>query len=253
MKRLLCVLFAVIMLLLAGCGFVQSAVAGQSAPDGKNIDSYQLTEDGTIAAPDGTEYESVCVEGFLELLGRKTLVGVVKGEEGQKSYGFENGLYACEQDTDRVMLLRYMPESEWGVFYRKKTAPLLDYSLQNCVRLELIGYHEIEFHSDENMYSAGAEHINCGKGIAGKGNVTAFFESVMAVGPAVGLYALAENEDGTPDNCYGYGTIYGYFEGETAAAIPFNVTSYNNKAYSIMIDNVEYALPIEYLELLREP
>ncbi len=247
MKRLLCVLFVSITLLFTGYGFVQSTVA-QPDPDGKNLDYYQLKDDGTIVAPDGTKYVSVCVEGFLELMGKKTRIGVVAGEEGHKSYGFENGLYVCEQDTDHVMLLRYMPESEWGVFYRKKTAPPLDYSLQNCVRLELVGYQELQ--SDQNMYSAGADHITCGKGIVGREKVAAFFKAVMSAGPAVGLNESVEKEDGTPENIYAYGNIYGFFEGETAAVIPFCVTTYDDKAFSVMIDNVDYVLPTEYLEQL---
>lgn len=249
MKKVFVVMLAAAIAVMTGCGVKQLDPQRLAGAGGKGLEAYRLNTDGTILAPDGVEYVFVCHEGFLELLGKKTRVGIIEGEEDQKGYGFALGLYACEQDTDRVMLLRYMQDSEWGMIYRKKTSPALDYSYQNCVRLELVGYQELQ--SDENMYSAGAEHINCGRGIAGRGKVADLFSAILSSGPATGLFELVEKEDGTLENCYGYGKIYGYFEGENAAVVPFSVTSYDDKAFSVMIDNVEYELPENYLRQLE--
>ncbi len=248
MKKACIILLCAAIVVLSGCGLIPAMSHGQ-AGNGHNLDTYQLKSEGTIVAPDGSEYVFVCNEGFLELLGRKTRVGIIEGEEDQKGYGFALGLYACEQDADRVMLLRYMQDSEWAMIYRKKTSPALDYSYQNCVRLELVGYQELQ--SDENMYTAGAEHINCGKGITGREKVIDFFDEIMTAGPVAGLDELVKKDDGTLENCYEYGKIYGYFEGENAAVLPFAVTSYDDKAFSVMIDNVEYELPGNYLRQLE--
>ena len=68
-----------------------------------------------------------------------------------------------------------------------------------------------------------------------------------------GLYDLIEKPDGTLENCYLYGVIYGFFEEEPNLALRMEVTSYNDMAYSINMDDNEYVLPPEWLQKLIDP
>lgn len=208
---------------------------------------FSENENGDIIALDGTEYIYLCNEGSLELLGRKQLIGKISGENASEPYGFDIGLYACEHDTDKVMLLRYMPNNEWGSFYRKKSEPMIDITGKGLIRLEFISYQE---ESPQYMYSVGSEHIACGKGISGKENVSDFFKDILAgeTAEAAGLYDKISDVDGTI--CYELGKVYGFYQGENAAVKPYEVWSFDDKDYSITIDDVQYVLPKEYLEKL---
>ena len=68
-----------------------------------------------------------------------------------------------------------------------------------------------------------------------------------------GLYDLVKAPDGRLENCYKMGKVYGCFKDEPNLAVSFSVTSFNDKAYSIRLDNTyEYVLPEKWLaELIK--
>ena len=53
------------------------------------------------------------------------------------------------------------------------------------------------------------------------------------------------------ENCYTYAVIYGFFEEEPNLAIRIDVTSYNDLAYSVCIENKEYVLPNDWVQRLN--
>jgi len=62
---------------------------------------------------------------------------------------------------------------------------------------------------------------------------------------------LVKQPDGMLENCYIYGVLYGFFAEEPNLAVRMEITSYNDLAYSISIEEKEYALPAEWLERLK--
>ncbi len=248
MPKRVCAMLLLSVIFLAGCTFdysvfldrVISKAQDTEAGDGNataGIELFSIKDDGSIVAPDGSEYSFVGNEGFLDLVGRRKLIGKIRDEEDQDIYGIiETGLYACQQDVNRVMLLRYRPDSEWGSFYRKKTASVVAISIDNCERLEFVGYREDEI--------AAVKHISCRDGIANKEDITEFLFMIKSAETVqdVGLYEAEPLE-----NCYEIGKVYGFFTGENTLVVSYPVTSFDDQAYSIMIDNTEYVLPKEYL------
>jgi hypothetical protein len=232
-------IMVLVIFLIVGCNSGNQAVSASASSTFHDADMEYFSEkEGALVAPDGTVYVFLGIEGSVGLLGNKKLIGKIEGEDDSEPYGFDIGLYACEQDTDRDMLLRYLPQNEWGSYYRKRTAPSLDISYMNCTRLEFVADMEM---SQQNMYTAGAEHFSCGNGIVGMDSVVDFFQNVKSGKTAneAGLYTGNR-----------IGTAYGFFTGENAAVVCFPVDSYNDKAYTIMIDNVVYVLPYDYLAQL---
>ena len=51
-------------------------------------------------------------------------------------------------------------------------------------------------------------------------------------------------------NCYVYGYVCGVLQEDVNFVIPLEVMSFDDKAYSIRIDNVEYVLPQEWIDKL---
>ncbi|MBR5188338.1 MAG: hypothetical protein IKW18_07695, partial [Clostridia bacterium] len=65
-----------------------------------------------------------------------------------------------------------------------------------------------------------------------------------------GLYDLVKQPDGMLKNCYVYGYVCGVVQDALNLVIPLEVTSFDDKAYSIIIDDTEYVLPQEWIDQL---
>lgn len=64
---------------------------------------------------------------------------------------------------------------------------------------------------------------------------------------------MVKTPNGMLENCYVLGIVYGYFKDEPSLAIPFNVTSFNDEAFSICLDGTEeYVLPDKWLSELAK-
>ena len=241
MKQILCSLLAMIL-----------AFSSAIMPD-KCDAKYTLLDNGNIVAPDGTEYAHLANEGFVTTFGARSFFGKVKGDMRSPTHiaiGWKTGMYSCEGDPDLTILVRVVPNNEWLAYYRKVSLPALDLSPDNCVRFEFVAWKEI---IASKWYSPGVEHMTCSDGIKGKKNIKAFLADVRSQKSPeeAGLYDLVIRPDGRYENCYLYGTVYGYFKGETNLAIPFSVWSFNDKAYSIDLGNEgAFVLPDIWLRKL---
>ena len=65
-----------------------------------------------------------------------------------------------------------------------------------------------------------------------------------------GLYDLVKQPNGMLENCYVYGYVCGVIQEDVNIVIPLEVTSFDDKAYSITIDDIEYVLTQEWLNKL---
>ncbi len=181
-------------------------------------------------------------------MGDLAFVGSVQGEEKTSQHlglSYQTGMFAIKDaDTDNI-LIRYTPDNEWFAIYRKASLPNFDFSVDNCIRLEFvsgIGYIEED-----------AVHTTCGDGITDRSEISTFLSEIrMQKDPReAGLYDLIQKPDGMWENCYAYGVIYGFFAEEPNLAVRMNITSYNDLAYSISIEDKEYVLPAEWLQKLE--
>ena len=172
----------------------------------------------------------------------------VKGEAKTSQhlgYSYQTGLFSIKNNENNDILIRHTPNNEWFSIYRKASLPMFDYSVDNCIRLELVlGNRDIE--NDEI-------HTTCGDGIISKSEITEFLSDVRAQkNPReAGLYDLITKPNGTLENCYTYAVIYGFFEDEPNLAIRMYVTSYNDLAYSVSIEGKTYVLPEVWIQRLQ--
>ena len=216
-------------------------------PDPSGI--FTELENGNIVASDGTEYEHLAMEGLLEAFGSRTFLGKVKGEKPYNSHLMvsadrPSGLFSLEGYPNQDVLLRVYPDSEWYAFFRKTSLPALDRSIDNCVRFELI---------PGKYFEPGIEHMTCGEGVKGEEEIKAFLAEVRSQKSPeeAKLYDLVRKPDGLYENCHIY-PGYGHFADEPFLAIPFHVTSYNDKAYSISLGDAAYVLPEKWYRALTE-
>jgi hypothetical protein len=213
-------------------------------------DLYRLLNNGNIIAPDGTEYVFFASEGFITTFGEKKLLGKIAGEK-VKLYHLdgsrETGMYSCD-DTNFDILCRIKPDSEWRIYYRKVSLPIIDLRIKNCVRLEFIS-QRILF---KNNISPERSHIFCNDGIINTDEINLFINELknQKSPQEAGLYDMIRKENGVLENCYLLGCIYGYFDNETNLAITFDVWSFNDLAYSVDTDFGKYVLTLEWLEKL---
>ncbi len=204
-------------------------------PDGP---VFQKLGNEKYRSPAGTEYEFLCNGGFLYYLGHPTLAGEASADQTQ--------FCSIQEDPTDHILIGFSEDSEWFSIYRRADLVAFDYSLENCVRLELFPFNYLT--------PVDPIHATCQEGITDPEEIAAFVSDVCSQKDPreAGLYDLARKPDGTLENCYSCAVIYGFFEEEPYLAIPMPVTSYNDLAYSVSIGNEEYVLPEEWLQKLRE-
>lgn len=205
---------------------------------------FEETESGILDTSSGTEYEFLTTEGTLRYFGELTFQGSVRGEKKftkHLSSWFKTGLFSVENDESHNILIRRHPDSEWSSIYRKSSLPEFDFSVDNCIRLELI--------------SGGRDviHLTCGDGITDKSEIAEFLTDIRSqqTEREADLFGLVTKPNGMLENCYTYASIYGFFEEEPNLAIRMSITSYNDLAYSVSIDGIDYVLPEEWLERLQ--
>lgn len=232
MSKLLCLL-TISLILLSGCG---------------HDDSFTLTDNGKLISDSGTEYILLANEGILYYLGNLEFQGSVKGEEKTSQhlgYSYQTGLFSIINDETDNILIRHSPDNEWFSIYRKASLTPFDFSVDNCIRLELVsGIGNLENDSI---------HVCCGDGINSKTEIAEFLSDVRAQKDPreAGLYDLITKPDGMLENCYTYAVIYGFFSDEPNLVIRMDITSYNDLAYSISIEGKEYVLPTTWIHRLQ--
>ena len=202
---------------------------------------FTKNENGNLVNSKGVEYEFLAGEGFLNYLGELEFVGSVEGEEKfsqHLGYTYQTGMFAIKEAENDNLLIRKMPNNEWFSIYRKTSLPKLDYSLENCVRLEFI----------KETYDASVSHTTCGDGITDKSEILSFIEEVRAQKSPqeAGLYDLVSQPNGWFESCYVCGAIYAFFGEEPNLVVIMQITSYNDLAYSISLDDHSYVLPTEW-------
>lgn len=210
--------------------------------------AFTQTEDGNLISVSGTEYEFLAYEYDLCYLGESTFCGRVKGEVKEfqhLGYTFQTGLFSIKDDETNNILIRHIPYNEWYSIYRKTSLPAFDFSVDNCIRFELI--------PELGLEESDAIHSTCGDGISSKSEIAEFLSDVRSQpNPReAGLYELAKNQDGKLENCYIGAMIYGFFEDEPNLAIRLRLTSYNDLAYSVSIEGKEYVLSEAWIQKLQ--
>ena len=210
------------------------------------ISVFSKNEKGNLVNEKGIEYEFLAGEAFLECIGELEFVGSVKGEEEFTSHLdglFKNGMYAIKGAENDNILIRQVPNSEWRAIYRKSSLPKMDYSLENSIRLEFIS----------EVYNMSDSHVTCGEGVVDKSTILSFLEDVKAQKSPeeAGLYDLVKQPNGMLENCYVCGAICAFFEEEPNLAVKMNITSYNDLAYSISIENKSYVLPTKWFKAIQ--
>ena len=202
---------------------------------------FTKNENGNLVNSKGVEYEFLAGEGFLNYLGELEFVGSVEGEESfsqHLGYTYQTGMFAIKEAENDNLLIRKMPNNEWFSIYRKTSLPKLDYSLENCVRLEFI----------TEIYNAPVSHTTCNDGITDKSKILSFIEDIRTQKSPeeAGLYDLVRQPNGIFENCYVCGAIYAFFEEEPNLVVIMQITSFNDLAYSISIEDNSYVLPTEW-------
>lgn len=201
---------------------------------------------GNIVDASGTEYVFLAFEGRVVSLGRQTFAGRVNGEKESFRHlasRIQTGMFSCEGDPEKRILIRNVPDCEFQAYYRKAALPPLDLSPEHCIRLELL----------KGSLPDKAAHRTCDGGLNGKDQIAAFLTEIRSqqTAEAAGLYKQVRRSDGSLENCYRYGVVYGFLAEEPNIAIPLYVTSYNDIAYSIALGETEYVLPAEWLAALE--
>ena len=202
---------------------------------------FTKNENGNLVNSKGVEYEFLAGEGFLNYLGELEFVGSIEGEEKfsqHLDYIYQTGMFAIKEAKNDNLLIRKMPNNEWFSIYRKTSLPKLDYSLENCVRLEFIN----------ETYDTSVSHTTCGDGITDKSEILSFIEEIRTQKSPqeASLYDLVKQPNGMFENCYVCGAIYAFFGEEPNLVVIMQIISYNDLAYSISLDNGSYVLPTEW-------
>jgi len=182
-------------------------------------------------------------------LGNLEFLGGIQGEEKTSQHfgvSHQTGMFAIKDADNDNILIRHAPDNEWFDIYRKTSLSTFDFSVDNCIRLELVlGTGDIE--ND-------VVHTVCVDGIVDASKITEFLSDIRSQKDPreAGLHELIEKPNGMLENCYVCGTIYGFFEEEPNLVIRMDVTSYNDLAYSVSIENKEYVLPEKWIQSLQK-
>ncbi len=202
--------------------------------------SFTETDNKTIVANDGTEYTFVGNEGTVWCFGKWEFIGHVKGEIEEFNHLFsivQTGMYSVNGSQD--VLVRYYPYNEFGAMYVKSDLLKTEVSLENCIRFVLV----------EGSLFSNTEIPSAPKGITECEQFLSDIRSGQTATEA-GLYDLVKQPDGTWKNLYAYGSVCGVLQEDINLIIPLTVMSFDDKAYSIRIEDKEYVLPEEWLEEL---
>jgi len=199
----------------------------------------------------GEEYVYLTNESILYPLGELVFEGSESQDPDDDYYWeIQSGIYSFKCDDDYSVLIRRVPDNEWGLIYRKASLPPFDFSLDNCSRLELV----------PNCYylTENAVHITCGEGMTDRAQIAEFLSDVRSQKhpKEAGLYDLVPKDESGIGWVPLSPAVYGFFEEEPNLVLIMYVSSYDNQAYSIQayssrMKRREYVLPEEWMELLR--
>lgn len=201
---------------------------------------FTETESNTIVSTDGTEYTFVGNEGSVWCFGEWEFIGHVKGEKKTFVHltdTIKTGMYSVNNSQD--VLARYFPDNEFAAMYVKSELLKVEVTLDNCIRFEFV--KGSLFNDDKATIS--------NKGIT---ECHQFLDEIKNGQKAeeAGLYDLVKQPDGMLKNCYVYGYVCGVLQEDINLVIPLEVMSFDDKAYSIRIDDIEYVLAQEWLDKL---
>ncbi len=201
---------------------------------------FSKAANNTIIAKDGTEYTFVGNESSVYCFGNREFIGHIQGEDKSFVHIFneiKTGMYSVNGSRD--VLVRYLPYDEFSAMYVKSGLLKTEVSLDNCIRFVFIkGIRS----KDKEITNSNTDITDC----------KTFLADVKSGEKAedAGLYDLVRQPDGKLKNCYVYGYVYGVLQEDINLVIPLKVTSFDDKAYSITIDNIEYVLPNEWADKL---
>ena len=206
-------------------------------------------ENGDLVRKDGEVYEFLAFEPSSPLgyIGTLEFEGSVKGEPKTSHHllsEYQTGLFSIKESGSDNILIRKEPDNEWYSIYRKKSLPKVDFTVDNCDRLELVNSLDI--------FTDGAKHVSCGEGITDPEEIKEFIADVRAQEDAdsAKLHDLVKQPDGTLKNCSLYASILGYFDDEPYLVYQMAITSYNDLAFSVTLEGKEYVFPEEWFEKL---
>lgn len=201
---------------------------------------FTKTENKTIVANDGTEYVFVGNEYDVWCFGEWEFIGHIAGEKKTFVHitdEIKTGMYSVNGSQD--VLVRYWPNNEFAAIYVKSDLLKTEISLDHCIRFEFVEYSLFDH----------AENLNSKKGIT---ECEQFLNEIKSAQKAedAGLYDLVKQPDGMLKKCYVYGYVCGFLQEDVNLVIPLEVMSFDDKAYSITIDDIEYVLSKEWLDKL---
>ena len=208
-----------------------------SFPACSNVEFTEI-ENKVVVSNDGSEYIFVGFEGDVFSFGELNFIGNVSGEKSTFNHlgsTIKTGMYSVGGSKD--ILMRYFPNNEFAAIYIKSDLLKTEVALENCVRFEFI--KRLGDNDEKNSNKSITECVEFLNAI--KSGLTA---------QEAKLYDLVKQPDGTLKNCYVYGYICGVLQENLNLVIPLEVVSFDGKAFSIKIDNEEYALPEEWLDKL---
>ena len=201
---------------------------------------FTESENKTILSKDGTEYTFVGYEGTFWCFGEGEFLGRVEGEK--KSFvhlteGIKTGMYSVNGSQD--VLRRYFPDNEFAAMYVKSELLKMEITLDHCIRFEFV--KGPLFNYDKTSIP--------NQGIT---ECEQFLNEIKSGQKAkdAGLYDLVKQPDGMLKNCYTYGYVCGIVQEDINIVIPLKVMSFDDQAYSIIIDDVEYVLPQKWVDQL---
>ncbi len=201
---------------------------------------FTETENEIIVSTDGTEYTFVGNEGRVWCFGEWEFIGHIKGEKKtfvHLTNKIKTGMYSVGGGQD--ILVRYFPDNEFAAMYVKSDLLKTAISLDNCIRFEFV--KGSLFNNEKTIIS--------NKGIT---ECEQFLNEIKSGKKAkdAGLYDLVKQPDGMLKNCYVYGYVCGVIQEDINIVIPLEVMSFDDRAYSIRIDDIEYVLTQEWLDKL---
>lgn len=202
---------------------------------------FTETANKTIVADNSTEYTLVGHEDRVWCFGEWNFLGHIKGEKKafvHLTSMIKTGMYSVDGKQD--ILVRYFPDNEFAAIYVKSDLLKTEVVLENCIRFVFIKASRT---NDNN------ETLSSKKGITECKQFLSEIKSGQKASDA-GLYDLVEQPDGKFKNCYVYGHVYGVIQEDVNLVIPLEITSFDDKAYSINIDDIEYVLPKEWMDKL---
>ena len=201
---------------------------------------FTETENNTIVTTDGTEYTFVGNEDRVWCFGEWEFIGHVKGEKKTFDHltnKIKTGMYSVNGSQD--VLVRYFPDNEFAAMYVKSELLKTEVTLDNCIRFDFV--KGSLFNNDETIISK-----------TGITECEDFLNEIKSGQKAkdAGLYDLVRQPDGRLKNCYVYGYACGVIQDDVNIVIPLQVMSFDDKAYSITIDDIEYVLTQEWVDKL---